>query len=117
MQGVLSDTCTVRRPTFERTSTGATKPVKVGGLDPLIASAVPCRVELIDQDPSDQRLLTEAERHEAATHNVFFRHDANVQEGDTIEVTGATAGVLRVVGLSDRQTDGYLLQANARERN
>lgn len=114
MGGLLTDTCTVYRPATIRGTSGGTKPVKVDDKDPVVNDNVPVRVELMEADPSGSLPQAERENYVDASHNVYFRFDADVTEGDWIDVDGRNVQ-LNIVSISDQQTDGYLLQANARE--
>lgn len=111
---LMTDRCIQHRPQTQRKGAATVPVFDVDGRDPVIATDVPCRVELIDQNPDGSPRLVDQERFEDVTHNVFFRYDQDVQAGDWIELAG-DEDALQLVAVSNLQTDGYLLQAIAKE--
>lgn len=109
LEGVLVDSCTVKRQARTQGATGAVK----RGTPSTIATGVPCRVEFRAETPDDTARMADAVRYQDATHNVFFRFDADVQEGDNLELANGAA--LEVEGVGDRQTEAFLLQAICKE--
>lgn len=111
---LMTDTCIQHRPTVERQGAATVPVYDVDGRDPIIATDVPCRVELVTDKPEGSAQLVNLERFEDVTHNVFFRYDQDVKAGDWIELAG-DEDELQIIAVSTLQTEGYLLQAVAKE--
>lgn len=111
LEALLVATCTITSYATTTSASGATK----RGTATTTAD-VPCRVELRDQEPDGRVDQSDNERFGDASWVVFLPHTTVVDEGDTIDVDDAPDPVLVVVGVSDRQTDSFLLQAFCKER-
>lgn len=108
LAALMADTCTVKRSTSSRTGAAT-----IVGTPATVTTGVPCRVELVDQNPNESQRLAVMERYTDATHNVFFNYNANVLERDTLVI--ASGQTLRVIALADTQTESFLLNAICKE--